>query len=108
MYLGEVFKIAYTAERPIGIKVSNNSIRIIELDKENLLADDWQPVVKEKPKDEELGSWIVHIRRTIVEEVTIDHCTEDDAWNRPFDQQIYDSFEIDSLDWTVLSVKPNK
>lgn len=55
----------------------------------------------------EKRSWIVRMERTVRTDVVVDGCTEDEARDNPFDY-VTEETEIEQLDYTVISVTPNK
>lgn len=53
------------------------------------------------------GSWIVTVRCTVLKEIIVFNCTEEEAAKSPFDHAS-DERELNQVDYEVLSVEPNK
>ena len=53
------------------------------------------------------GSWIVRVRRTVDTDFVCEHCTEQEARDDPYGYAT-NATDADQIDWTVISVKPNK
>lgn len=56
--------------------------------------------MKEKQK------WIVRMKCTVIKDVYLDECTEEEARTRPFEHAC-EEHEIDMQDWEVKSVEPS-
>lgn len=54
------------------------------------------------------GSWIVRMECVAIKEYILDDCTEEQAKEKPFDQDVIDEIEVYQIDWKVLSVEPNE
>jgi hypothetical protein len=55
------------------------------------------------------GSWIVRMERTVITDVVVRGCTEEEARSDPWEYADIeaDELEIDQRDWVVLSVTSN-
>lgn len=53
-------------------------------------------------------NWTVKMKCVVIKEVCIDNCTEDQARDNPWDQDVTDETEIEQTDWEVLHVEPNE
>ena len=58
-------------------------------------------------KEPTKGSWIVRMKCVVLKDVYVADCTEDEARNNPFDQDVEDEIEVEQTDWDVQSVEPN-
>ena len=53
------------------------------------------------------GNWIVKTRCTVIKEVYVNHCTEEEAREHPFEEHYGGETELEMIDWEVDSVEPN-
>ncbi len=53
------------------------------------------------------GSWKVIVRCTVLKEITVFNCTEEEAANNPFDRSEKET-ELSMPDFETLSVEPIK
>lgn len=72
----------------------------------NGVFDDMQRFV-DKMRERKNGSWVVRLTAKVEKEVVVVNCTEDEAWQNPFDHAV-DEQEISQIDWQVNSVSPNE
>jgi hypothetical protein len=54
-----------------------------------------------------MTKFAVTIRCVVKKVVTCEDCTEDQAWEDPFEFAV-DEMEVDQIDWEVLDVKEDK
>jgi hypothetical protein len=53
------------------------------------------------------SNWIVRMECTVIKDVCVDDCTEEQARNEPFEHASGEQ-EVDMRDWEVKSVTPNE
>ena len=53
-----------------------------------------------------MASWIVKVKCEVVKQVICEDCTEEEAWDDPFEHAT-DEMEIDQIDWETIDVHKN-
>jgi hypothetical protein len=55
-----------------------------------------------------IRSWIVEVECTVIKNLVVENCTEEEAYNDPWECDVVDEQEIAQMDWKVRIVSPNK
>jgi hypothetical protein len=58
-------------------------------------------------KRKQKGSWVVRVKATVIKDVVVEGCTEDEARENPWEHAIEET-EVEQTDWEVRSVEPNE
>lgn len=54
------------------------------------------------------GSWIVTVKRTVLTDVCVENCTEEQARKDPWGADVIDETDLEMLDWEVGDVRENE